>query len=130
MLNNYTLFKYLGVTSASNESPKHELQSLKEKTKTGARILASPPLTRYQFHIYLNTHLQPKIFHPLTTTSLSLKQFESLKKTYINQVISKCGYNNTWPKALRHGMTYCGLDFKDPSTEAIIKKIKGVQSLF
>ena len=49
---------------------------------------------------------------------------------YINQVISKCGYNNKWPKALRHGTTYCGLDLKDPSTEAIIKKIKGIQSLF
>ena len=127
LLDNHTPFTYLGVTSAPNGSPKHELQSLKEKTKIGARTLASSPLTRYQSHIYLNTHLQPKIFHPLTTTSLSLKQFDSLKKTYINQVISKCGYNNKWPKALRHGTTYCGLDLKDPSTEAIIKKIKGIQ---
>ena len=94
LLDNYTPFTYLGVTSAPNGSPEHELQSLRVKTKIGARTLASSPLTRYQSHIYLNTHLQPKIFHPLTTTSLSIKQFNLLKKTYITQVISKCGYNN------------------------------------
>ena len=106
------------------------MKSLKDKSNTGARTLASSPLTRYQSHIYLNTHLQPKIFHLLTTTSLSFKQFDSLKKTYINQFIFKCGYNNKWPKGLRHGTSYCGLDLKEPSTEATIKNIKGVQSLF
>ena len=72
----------------------------------------------------LNTHLQPKIFHPFTTTSLSFNQFDSLKKKYINQVISKCGYNNKYPKALKHGTTYCGLELKYPSTEVTIKRSK------
>ena len=51
LLDNYTSFTYLLVTSAPNESPKHELKSLKNKSKVDARTLSSSHLTRYQSHI-------------------------------------------------------------------------------
>ena len=86
---------------------------------------------RYQSHIYLNTHLHPKIFHPLTYTSLSPKQYQKLKKTNINPAISSMGYNRAWPLAMRYGThDYGGLQLKDLSTEVVIKKIKCIQDLF
>ena len=40
-------------------------------------------------------------------------------------------YNRTWPLAMRYGThNYGGLELKDPSTEAVIKKIKYIQDLF
>ena len=78
----------------------------------------------------LNTHLQPKIFHPFTTTSLSFNQFDSLKKKYINQVISKCGYNNKYPKAFKTWDDILRTRIKIPFNWGNHKKIKGIQSLF
>ena len=73
--------------------------------------------------MYLNTHLHPKIFHPLTSTSLSSTKYQQLKKAYTNPAISSIGYNRTWPLAMRYGNhNYGGLELKDPSTEAVIKK--------
>ena len=108
-------YKYLGITSSLNGKQKNELQLLIKKAIDGARVFKSFPITRYQSYIYmyLNTHLHPKIFHPLTGTSLYRKKYQQLKKTYINPAISSTGYNRAWSLAIRYGThNYGGVGIK------------------
>ena len=69
------------MTSSLNDNQSKELQQLIEQTKEGARVFQSSLFTRYLSHIYLNTHLQPKLFYPLTSSSLTNVYCQQVEKS-------------------------------------------------
>ena len=63
-------FKYLGVNTTPNGCQRKQSKVTFKTAQDGARILTSKPFTHLQSRIYLNSHLNMKIFFPLTTSSL------------------------------------------------------------
>ena len=130
LLDNDEYFQYLGITSFPNGDQSKELQQLIQKANEGARVFQSSPFTRYFSHIYLDIHLQSKLFYPLISSSLITEDCQQVEKVYINHTISNMGYSSKWPLALRYGShNYGGLEIKNLATTALIKKIHGLQNL-
>ena len=93
LLQNNEPFKYLGITSSSNDDQKHQFKIMFSATKEKSRILSTSPFKNYQSKSYLFTHLNPKIHYPLSRTSLSFKQYDSSHKAHIPTSIFSMVYN-------------------------------------
>ena len=98
--------------------------------KLGARTLDTNPFGRYHAKLYLNTHINPKIYFPFTCSSLSNQQYIDINKEHIPSALSSMGFNRTWSLSLRYGcQSYGGLQLKHPQVEALIKNINTIQSV-
>ena len=63
-------------------------------------------------------------------TLLTKSQYEELQKVYESSTISKMGYNQHWPKALRYGnITEVGLNLPNLYLEQFILHIKNTNEL-
>ena len=63
-------------------------------------------------------------------TSLTSNNFKVIQRQCSTSTISVIGYNKTWQLTLRYGNhQYSGLQIKHLEVEALITKIKVVQSL-
>ena len=123
-------FKYLGVHTSPNGCQKKQSDVTFKTAQDGARILASKPFSHFQARIYLNSHLNMKLYFPLTTSSLPEAQYTRINKAHIPQALSSMGFNKTWPIALRFGChPYGGLQLKHIEVEALIRKLRSVHDL-
>ena len=71
LLSNNPCIKYLGIQSIPSENQDSQFKFLIKITKTGARALDMNPFGRYYVKLYLNNHLNPKIYYPFTYSSLT-----------------------------------------------------------
>lgn len=65
LLHNNEPFKYLRITSFTDDDQKHQLKPILSATKERSRLLSNSPFKNYQSNLYLFTYLNPKIHHPL-----------------------------------------------------------------
>ena len=122
--------KYLGIQSASSGNQDAQYQSSISTAKLGARTLDTNPFGRYHAKVYLNTHLNQKLYYPFTCSSLTHKQYIAINKAHIPSALSSMGCNRTWPLPLRYGChSYGGLQLKHPQVESLIKRINAIQSI-
>ena len=72
----------------------------------------------------------PKVNYQLGSYSLTQSQYEELQNIYEPYTISKMGYNQHWPKALRYGnVNEMGLNLPNLYLEQFILHIKNIQEL-
>ena len=84
----------------------------------------------FQSRIYLSSHLNMKLYFPLTTSSLSEAQYIKNQKSHIPQELSSMGFNKTWPRALRFRChPYGGLQLKHIEVETLIRKLRSFHDL-
>ena len=119
-LSNDVPFKYLGVHTSQNGFQKKQSEVNFKIAQDGARILASKPFTHFRSRIYLNCHLNMKLYFPLNTSSLPEVQYIYINKAHIPQTLLSVGFNRTWPRALRFRChPYGGLQLKHIEVEAL-----------
>ena len=122
LISNNECMKYLRIKSAPSGNQDSQFHSSITTAKLGARTLDTNPFGRYHAKLYLNTHLNPKLYYPFTCSSLSNQQYIDINKTHIPSSLSSMGFNRTWPLSLRYGChSYGGLQLKYPQVEALIK---------
>ena len=115
--------KCLSIQSAPLGNPFSQYQSSIQITKTSARTLDMNPFCRYHAKLYLNIHLDPKLYYPFTYTSLSPKQYTAINKHHIPSTLSFMGFNITLSLSYRYGChPYGGLQLKNPQVGALIKR--------
>ena len=72
----------------------------------------------------------PKLIYPFTSAYFTSNQYDKIETNIIPTAIAKMGFNRTWPIALRYGSyLFEGLGMLNLETEAMTKKIQGLQSL-
>ena len=129
-MSNDVPFKYLGIHTSPNRCQNKQSEVTFKTAQDGARILASKPFTHFQSRIYLNSHLNMKLYFPLTTSSLPEAQYININKAHIPQALSSMGFNKTWPKALRFGChPYGGIQLKHIEVEALIRRLRSIYDL-
>ena len=101
LLSNNECMKYLGIQSAPSGNQDSQFHSSITTAKLGARTLDTNPFGRYHAKLYLNTHLNPKIYFLFTCSSLSNQQYIDINKEHIPSALSTMGFNRTWPLSLR-----------------------------
>ena len=97
-INNLTInktYKYLGVTSAPDGNQQHQFKVILKNTKTGAFIISSNPFNPHQAFLYFVSHLLPKLTSPLTSATLTTKQYNKIESEFYPSVIAAMGYNRT-----------------------------------
>ena len=70
-LSNNECMKYLEIQSTPSENQDSRYHSSIATTKLGTRTLDTNPSGRYHARLYLNIHLNPKLYYPFTCSSLS-----------------------------------------------------------
>ena len=121
---------YLAITSSQDGNPQHQLIIALAIAKEGTRVLFCNPFNNYQAFIYLNSHFMPKLTYPFTSAYFTSNQYNNIESIIIPTKIAKMGFNRTWPLVLRYGShQFGGLGLRKLETEALIKKIQGLQSL-
>ena len=130
LLSNNEYMKYLGIQSTPAGNQDSQFHSSITTAELGARTLDTNPFGRYNAKLYLNTHLNTKLYYPFTCSSLSNQQYIDINKTHIPSSLSSMGFNRTWPLSLRFGChSYGGIQLNHSQVEAIIKKINVIQSI-
>ena len=126
-MSNDVPFKYLGVHTSPNGCQKKQSDVIFKIAHDGARILASKPFSHFQARIYLNIHLNVKLYFQLTTSSLPEAQYIRINKAHIPQALSSMGFDKTWPMTLRFGCHLYGeLQLKHIEVEVLIRKLRSV----
>ena len=87
-LSNDVPSKYLGVHTSPNGCKTKQSDVTFKTAQDGARDLASKPFTLFQYSLYLNRHLNMKLYFSLTTSSLPETQYIKTNKTHIPQALS------------------------------------------
>ena len=83
LLSNNECMKYLGIQSAPSGNQDSQFHPSITTAKLSARTLDTNPFGRYHAKLYLNTHLNPKLYYPFTCSSLLNKHCIDINKEHI-----------------------------------------------
>ena len=104
ILSNDECMKYLGIQSDPSGNQNSQYSSSINIAKVGARTLDTNPFGQYHAKLYLNTHLNSKLYYHFTCSSLSNKQYIDIDKEHIPSALSSMNFNRTWSISLRYGL--------------------------
>ena len=122
--------KYLEIKSTLQGYQKSQFETTLDTAKLGARLLTSNPFNRKQSKLYLLIYVTPKITNQLSCDLFSSSQYSTLYEAITPTATSSIEFNWLGSIKLQHGKhLYGGLQLKNCEVEALILKIKGLQSL-
>jgi hypothetical protein len=104
----HTAHKTLGHCKDPAGNQNRQRQVITEKSNQAARFVARSPLTRdeawtYYFAIYL-----PSIGYPLPNCHFNKQELDKVQRTFMSEIIAKCGYNRKTKREIIYGPSHLG----------------------
>jgi hypothetical protein len=99
----YTAHKTLGHYKAPIGNQKEQYRQLKEKSDMSTSFLWKCPLTRLEAWTYYYACYLPSVGYPLSCSSLTRKQLDSIQQKAMSIIIRRCGFNCHTKKAILYG---------------------------